>query len=447
MYAMLRLSLTALLLALALTAFSQASRITGAALDFQNGSYEDALTQARQGLANGASLKDKDIAKANSIIMRSLVKIYEGANKEKDSTARASKLAKHGNVAQDAYKAFEQLKAKDPKGSFDSEVQPYLPMLGQILVIEGQKSLTANPPRFAEGLGMLDNAENLLTQTQQATYTIHLLKGLAYVNQRTKADSLKALESFEKCVKSYDETIARLEKEKGTSETKAKQYDVYKKDKSVGNAYAALVTLYARVKSDVNLASKTAEKGKAAYPDNEEIVAAELNMYLDPALLNEALSKFKQQLEKTPDNVQIILVYANLLEKKANALAKAGKPRAEVDATFDEAVAVYKKILAKDPKHRDANFNIGAIYVNRAVDVTKSINDLPSNASDDQYEALKKQKDMALKLALPFLETTGEVEQYKVETTLNALVGVCADLGEADKMNQYKAKPDQLQGK
>lgn len=426
-------------------AAGQASKITGAAVDFQNGDIESALKLAREGLANGTSLKDKDIAKANSIILRALIKTYEGASKEKDSAARAAKLAKHPTLVQDAYQAYDQLKANDPKNTFKSEIAPYLPLLGQIMVIEAQKNIAARPARPKEGIDLLDKADRVFTEADLPNYTLHLLKGYAYLNLESRADSMKAMESFEKAIKSHEEAIARLEKEKAGNPNKQQQYDIFKNDKSLGNAYAALVTLYAKLKGDINLATQTAEKGKAKYPENEDLVAAELNIYLDPKLLNEALKKFKEQADKTPDNIQIVLIYANLLEKKAKALQQAGKPEAEVTAAFDEAIAAYKRVLAKDPKNRDANFNVGAIYVNRAVDVNKLMNALPNDAPDSEYEALKAKKLPALQQALPHLEAAAQAEKFTEQLTLVTLVSVTAELGDMDKMNQYKAKLDALQ--
>jgi len=54
----------------------QAARITGAAMEFQNSNWESALREARDGLSNSSSLRPKDIAKGNSIVLRSLVRIF-----------------------------------------------------------------------------------------------------------------------------------------------------------------------------------------------------------------------------------------------------------------------------------------------------------------------------------------------------------------------------------
>ncbi len=100
------------------------------------------------------------------------------------------------------------------------------------------------------------------------------------------------------------------------------------------------------------------------------------------------------------------------------------------------AKEAYQKILVLDPNDYRANFNMGILYYNQAVNlITQSEYDIDIVALNDiQDNSLKLFKE-----ALPFMEKANEIEPKRRETLLG-LSGIYFSLNEPENSNKYKEK-------
>ncbi len=92
----------------------------------------------------------------------------------------------------------------------------------------------------------------------------------------------------------------------------------------------------------------------AINPVDEDLAGLKIQIYDEQGKSDEILKSLEIAVAKNPNN-------KNYLEQYARVLAR--------QKQYDAAIVNYEKALAIDPKFENAIFNIGACYVNKAVDI------------------------------------------------------------------------------
>jgi len=179
--------------------------------------------------------------------------------------------------------------------------------------------------------------------------------------------------------------------------------------------------------------------------------------YIDQEKYNEALEVINIAKVKFPQDVDLIINEANIYLKLKNneKTVETLEYLMEVDdenptiffaagasydalGNFDKAVETYKKSIALDPEYFDANYNLGALFVNKAAEYQELANALPLDAVD-KYNSYKTQMEDYLKLALPYLEKADQV-QPDDQYTLSSLKEIYSRLKMYDKVKEINAR-------
>jgi hypothetical protein len=105
------------------------------------------------------------------------------------------------------------------------------------------------------------------------------------------------------------------------------------------------------------------------------------------------------------------------------------------------AKEAYNKILAADPNNIFANYNMGILYYNQAVNlINQSDYDLDIVALND----IQDNSINLFKESLPFMEKAYELDPKRRETLLG-LSGIYFSLNEFEKSNMYKQKLEEIE--
>ncbi|MCW3102376.1 MAG: hypothetical protein JWO09_816 [Bacteroidetes bacterium] len=153
--------------------------------------------------------------------------------------------------------------------------------------------------------------------------------------------------------------------------------------------------------------------------------------------------KFKEyylMVDPTPANIQqkdiafslaIAALYTQIFETDK-------KGKAEFLKMAKDA---YNRILAIDPNNIGANYNMGVLYYNQAVNlINQSDYDLDIVALND----IQDNSINLFKESLPFMEKAYELDPKRRETLLG-LSGIYFSLNEFEKSNMYKQKLEELE--
>ena len=192
------------------------------------------------------------------------------------------------------------------------------------------------------------------------------------------------------------------------------------------------VFLYAaniqKMEGDTAKALTTLQNARQDFPREQALIIEELNIYLVGGQFELAKENLMLAAEQDPTNeilwFSLGSVYDNLEMQ-------------------DEAVAAYLKSLAIKGDYFDANYNLGALYFNKAVQMVNEANDMWKPRMSDSEAAKQKTLEDGGKAmfstALPYLEQALTVQPEDRET-LRSLRDIYARVGMDDKMLEVSSK-------
>ncbi|GAB5417398.1 MAG: hypothetical protein Crog4KO_29800 [Crocinitomicaceae bacterium] len=153
----------------------------------------------------------------------------------------------------------------------------------------------------------------------------------------------------------------------------------------------------------------------------------ELDIYkVSPDKYDEAVAKFEKAIQENPNDPNLYIVYADLIEYT------------DTDGAFE----AYKKSIELAPNSSIAHFNAGANRVNKGVAFARK-----SNEATDFEEATKWQDKMEeqFQIALPYLKKGNELDPDNLYI-IDALLQVTIQLEMMDEYNIYKEKRKVIRG-
>ncbi|MBK9272694.1 MAG: hypothetical protein IPM48_13985 [Saprospiraceae bacterium] len=207
--------------------------------------------------------------------------------------------------------------------------------------------------------------------------------------------------------------------------------------------YESLYNIFAT--TDEPKAERYLDQGRGKYPNETNLLFAEINHFLKKGKLNELIDKLKFAIAKEPNNLSIYNtlgnVYDNLCQK-----AWENKDQTKAEEYFNESLKYYSQVLEKDANNSNATYSIGALYYNKAAIISKDMNELANDYTKEgtkRYEAKKAEMFVYFDKALPYFESAIKMDSNDLNT-LVALKEIYAKKGDFTKSNQYKERIEAL---
>jgi tetratricopeptide (TPR) repeat protein len=256
----------------------------------------------------------------------------------------------------------------------------------------------------------------------------------------------EALPSFEKAyeINGAKDTASlsncAIVAERAAMYDKAKMYYQKMADnkQGLGNTYSSLVNVHLMMKDSVG-AMEVLKKGRAAYPNDINLVITETNYFLATNKSQEALNNLNIALGAKPKDANLYMVRGNLYDNLANPKDAQGKdlekPK-DYDQKVDAAEADYKKAIELKPDYFDALYNLGALYNNKGVTLSKKADMITDNA---KYKEANDKAAAEFNKAVPVLEKALEINP-KDRNTMKALKVIYARTQQTEKMNAMNEK-------
>ena len=229
-----------------------------------------------------------------------------------------------------------------------------------------------------------------------------------------KKDYPNALLSFEKTIQInsimgkadtiatyYAAFCADLSKNK----VKAKEYfrNLIRLNYNEPSVYTALAAIYKEDK-DTARTIKIIRDGRKKFPQNYDLIISEANYYLAAGEDLKAQASLRQAIEKDPNNPVIHYNFGIIYEKIRD---------------FENAETAYKKAIELKATYFDAYYNLGALYINIASELSKQANNLPLEKTKE-FDEFKNKANKLLQQALPYLEKAIKLQSTD-QNTQNAL--------------------------
>lgn len=165
------------------------------------------------------------------------------------------------------------------------------------------------------------------------------------------------------------------------------------------------------------------------YPNDGALQKNKINALMALNRIDEAKTNLERAIEAEPENANLYFTLGILYEELGDR---------------DKAEEIYKKAIAIDPNHFEANFNYGVIMVQKAQDIIKERNSLGLSKADQ-----KKARDMEPKIkdhlrkAMPQWEKVAEIKPDDKQS-LETLAYIYTQLGMNDKAKSITDKLDKM---
>ena len=167
-------------------------------------------------------------------------------------------------------------------------------------------------------------------------------------------------------------------------------------------------------------------EGINKFPEDQLLLTSAINIYLKLDKVDEALANLSLAIEREPNNPSYYFARGTLNEKKGDLEAAAND---------------YLGAIGVDSNHYEANYNMGAMYVNRAGEISEEMNALPFNAQKE-YDAKDQERKELYAKAIPYLESAYRIQpdDQVVISTLMQLYGKVGNNDGYQKMKEQLAE-------
>lgn len=272
----------------------------------------------------------------------------------------------------------------------------------------------------------------LKTQQIQTVWGYYLNKGVVAFQEN---DSEEALRNFERCqiVLPKDTTCyfyAGLAAQNSQNFDKAAE-NYYKLINDLEHhdpdVYNSLIYIEANIRKNDENALELIRKAKNRWPNNPELAKTEINVLIRLDRLDEARAELENAIKNEPDNPDLYFSLGVMQDEVGNN---------------EKAKEAYLKAVEVDPNHMNANFNLGVVYFNEAVQTFKERNSLGmSSAEVKKGRELEKKGEEQLRKALPYWQKVREVDPSN-RVALEQLRYIYIQLKENQKAQEIQNEMD-----
>lgn len=204
---------------------------------------------------------------------------------------------------------------------------------------------------------------------------------------------------------------------------------------SLEDSYINLANLY-KEQGDKEKYKATLAEARKALPNSQELITAEINIYLESKEFDKALENLNVAIQNDPNNFLLFFVRGNIYDSKQASMLNDGK-KDESRPFFEKAKEDYTKALSIKEDYFDAAYSLGALYYNRGAEMLNEANMI---SDDAKYKAAKDKADQQLRDALPYLEKAHALQPDDL-STMTSLKELYARTNQMDK---YKAMSEKL---
>lgn len=405
------------------------TKITTGVVAYNQQDFAKALKALNTGLSDISQLKSKNVPKgfyyrgmSRLGYMRTLAGKVQGGSELSEAEESAM-----NTIVIDAYQDFQNAKKHDD-GKWGKKVDQQMSVMGTMILQGGltllngtyddQMTKAEKQEAYAEVVKYMKLAE----ESMPTNYMVYDLRGQAELNL---SDSLAALKDFQMAAKVFEENEPKRPDQLIAyvfyRTALIQRYNSEAKD--LDGALAALDKGKEMLKKEnkrmlANKDSYTADQVNAINKQFEnakqDLDKFELDILLNsPGKLQQAIDKFDQATANEPNNYILHVAYAQLLE--------------QVDMV--KAEEMYKTASRIDDTKHIAFFNLGALYVNKAVEKYKEAN--KEEKDFDKAKALQDEGDRLYAKAFPYLTKAQEIEGCD-RPTLDAIKNICINLSSSD---------------
>ena len=421
-----------LLLILLLTGYSAVAQLMqfqqGKKL-FMEGDYQKSLDYFNQAISQERSGNRELLAEAYYLRGMNYIRLYGEAFSGDNATLQK----RYADALLSAYNDFISCLKYD-NGQYWQRIDNEMKNLHQPLLQEGLKSLNEYNDLVFNGItdkNLLKRAEDYLTAAHDIrdSYLVNDLLGQIALD---KGQNEEAGKFFSRAEKLYTENLPD-EPDFLMAYVFYRQAAIHKTTdirKALDDARRGLRIMESEYERFSRMKYDMAPPRIMELEDQYRLAMQDLNsLTLDlhlsaPEMYVEALDVFEKELAEEPDNVNVLIGYASLLEKTDK----------------QKAIGIYEKVLALEADNEVVLFNLGVLHYSRG----KEMFDLAQNTSDnDQFSILLEEATRSFDIARPYFKEVLALDPRSLDA-VQALKIIAFVLDEKEDYLKYQAMEKDL---
>lgn len=303
-------------------------------------------------------------------------------------------------VAYDAYNKAIELGSKAPKGYRDKDdVNSELAVAHDEFINKGVDAYNAK--KFSTALASFENTlaiDNLPGLTKIDTVVIYHT-GLAALNAK----------NYPKAIKYFKRSLEL-------------NYEVANSTVSCSRALQA--------NKDTTASVTLLKDGIAKYQkDNTPMLIELVNFYMIKDNSSDAMKFLDLAIQKDPTNQTYFFAKGVLYDRTKD---------------YDKAIEAYSQAIKIKPDYFDAQYNLGAVYYNKAAKTLEDADKIPPKEVE-RYNAEVAKAQELFKQALPFMEKAHQLDPKDI-STMQSLSAIYLRLKMVDKQKEMKDLIDKAKG-
>lgn len=197
--------------------------------------------------------------------------------------------------------------------------------------------------------------------------------------------------------------------------------------------YAQLAYLYEGANDQAN-AIRVLDLGGDRFPRDTDLLVARINIYLSFEKYLAAEPIAEQYLQLYPDDREVLLVAGTIYQH--NAATKPG----DKDTYHAKCNDVYQQVLKAEPDNYLANYNLGILLFNRAVDLIKL---QEYDISVTSLDEVINESSRLFREALPYIERANQLKPNN-RNALFALAGIYYNMNDSARLAEVEQKLETL---
>lgn len=316
-----------------------------------------------------------------------------------------------------AYNSYNKAIELDEKKSYTDDIIEKMPGVGELFFNEGARQYNAGieAQNISDSVGSIASFNKSVFAFERA-FDIYTSAG---INDTTTLYYISVAAEF---AGDYDKAKQRL------SQLVEMQYPR-------PSIYSSLADIYYKQDNDIEKAMEVYKLGRERFPMDLNLLLMETNLYLGEEMTEEALANLQEAARIDTTNPTIFFAIGAKYNEVVDDTTRSKEMREDA---FNKAIIAYDKSIELKPDYFDPNYNLGALYVNKASSEISLANELPID-EQEKYEKLMAQANTYLETCLPYLEKAHELQPDDVSTMVS-LKEIYTRLGMLEKMKEIDAK-------
>ncbi len=228
-----------------------------------------------------------------------------------------------------------------------------------------------------------------------------------------------------------------------TEHAKKLLMELYEEEYSDAAVYSSLFELLMNEEDDEK-ALEVLDKGKELFPDDNTILFARINYYIQNDELDLLEESLQEAIRAEPENPSVHSALANVYMKIYNRMLEEESDE-EAQEYKEKAIQYYDEAIELDPEDFEPYYSVGSIYFNEAAVITQKMSNLGMSKDDQKmYDSLKVESEALFAKALPYFKKAESLEPNDTNTLI-ALREIFARTNEYEKAQELKVRMERIQ--